>query len=223
MTPLRFPVGSPPPQTPLGGPCSLYGATPSTGRLWRRGKACPFLVRPVLGPGPPLPAPRHREPAGRDTRHPAPGLQVPGAPTPWPHEAASHMQAPGGAGNTASPSRLLEGKSMNRCALFCRTSPSKTDLTATYFSWRRPSSRLQGRGAGPTRAACSRASSSAPCAAYEAESPRGAPMGRSRCVLAGSPLPCHPSSHTTPRPSPQGDSDTLAEASGNGVDCHPTI
>lgn len=124
---------------------------------------------------------------GRDARHPALGLQVPGAPTLWPQAAASHIQAPGGAGNTASPSRLLEGKSMNRCALFCRTSPSKTELTATYFSWGRPSSRLQGGGAGPTRAVCSRASSSAPCAACEAESPPGAPTGRSHCVLAGVP------------------------------------
>lgn len=98
MTPLQFPSAPLVPRLP----CSLYGATPttpSTGRLWRRGEACPFLVRPVLGPGPPLPAPRHREPAGRGARHPAPGLQVPGAPTPWPHAAASHIQAPGGAGN----------------------------------------------------------------------------------------------------------------------------
>lgn len=139
------------PQTPLGGPCSLYGATPSTGHLWRRDGGLPF-------PGPHwcwaqgllsrLPATVNQQ--ERDARHPAPGLQVPGAPTLWPHVAASHIQAPGGAGNTASPSRLLEGKSMNRCALFCRTSPSKTELTATYFSWGRPSSILSGVPSSPS-------------------------------------------------------------------------
>ena len=124
------------------------------------------------GPGPPLPAPRHREPAGEGRTAPSAGS----AGARCPHAVASHTQAPGGAGNTASPPRLLDGKSMNRCALSCRISPSKTELIATCFSWGRPSNRLQGGGVGPTRT-CSRASSSAPCAACEAEPPLGSTNG----------------------------------------------
>lgn len=113
---------------------------------------------------------------GRDPRHPVLGLQVPGARMPWSPCSSASYPGSRGARNTASPPRLLEGKSVNKCALFCRTSPSKTELIATYLSWGRPYSKLQGGRVGPT-CTCSRASGSAPCAACEAELPPGSTDG----------------------------------------------
>lgn len=82
------------PQTPLGGPCSLYGATPSRAFVEEGRRLALSWSALVLGPGPPLPAPRHHEPSGEERT--SPGARPAGARCP-------HALAPCGSVSHPSP------------------------------------------------------------------------------------------------------------------------